>query len=305
VIDTQHAEVIEHALTSPAARRVDPARWSGAEAQLAQWARLYRPDELARMAAALIESLDQDGPEPGDGDGQVNELHLTKSGDGVGGRIKGRLDSVTFDMLSRAIEATIKPAADEAKSLGERQADALGEICENALDEARLPHRGGRRPHALIAIDFDTLICQARGATLDIGGAIGPGELRRLLCDAAIVPVVLGGNSEPLDVGRTRRTSTTAQRDALTVRDRGCAHPGCHTPAHKCQVHHVVEWIHGGRTAVHQMILLCVVHHRMIHRSGWTVRMVDGWPEFIPPKWLDSTQTPRRKPRPHEHRIAG
>src|SRR5262249_14178526 len=80
---------------------------------------------------------------------------------------------------------------------------------------------------------------------------------------------------------------------------------GCHAPPHKCQVHHVTHWIDGGRTAVDIMIMLCVTHHRMIHRAGWTVRMTDGWPEFIPPKWLDASQTPRRKPRPHEYTRVG
>jgi 5-methylcytosine-specific restriction protein A len=300
-IDTAHAEVIEHALSTEAAGRIDPPRWAAAEAQLAEWARLCRPDELARMAAELIDQLDEDGPGPNADDRQVNELRLSTSRDGVGGRIKGRLDSVTFETLSRAIEATVTSDNDEHKTLGERQADALGEICENALDEGRLPIKGGQRPHVQLTLDYHQLLRLAKSATLELGGRAGPGELRRLLCDARIVPVVLGGNSEPLDVGRARRTCTGSQRDALTARDRGCAYGGCHAPPHRCQVHHVTHWIDGGRTAVDVMIMLCVTHHRMIHRAGWTVRMVDGWPEFIPPKWLDISQTPRRKPRPHQY----
>jgi uncharacterized protein DUF222 len=296
-IDTQHAEVIERRLSSDAAQRIDPERWTDAEAQLADWARIYRPDELDKLARELIEQLDQDGPPPGDDEDQVNELYLSKSSDGIGGRVKGRLDSVTFEMLSRAIEASLTSDNDEHKSLAQRQADALGEICENALDAGRLPVKGGQRPHALITLRYETLLRQTTGTTLDYGGYIGAGDLRRLLCDACVVPVVLGGNSEVLDVGRAQRTATKAQRDGLTARDRGCAKPGCHAPPHKCQVHHITHWINGGRTAVDTMIMLCVTHHRMIHRAGWTVRMVDGWPEFVPPKWLDYAQTPRRKPR--------
>ncbi|WP_051581158.1 HNH endonuclease signature motif containing protein [Pseudonocardia acaciae] len=301
-IDAQHADVIERHLSSEAARRIDPARWAAAEVQLADWARLYRPDELDRMARELIEQLDQDGPPPGDGEDQVNVLHLSKSRNGVGGRVKGELDSVTFEMFARAIEAALKPD-DQQKTLGERQADALGEICENALDEGRLPVKGGQRPHAVISIGYDTLLHDAKGATLDYGGYIGAGDLRRLLCDACVVPVVLGGNSEVLDVGRTQRTATKPQRDGLVARDRGCAYPGCDARAYRCQVHHVVHWAHRGRTAIHSMVLLCVTHHRMVHRAGWTIRMVDGFPEFIPPKWLDHTQTPRRKPRPTVLRV--
>ena len=43
--------------------------------------------------------------------------------------------------------------------------------------------------------------------------------------------------------------------------------------------------------------MLCTVHHRQIHSSGWTVRIApDGLPEFFPPTWIDPQQKPRRKP---------
>jgi 5-methylcytosine-specific restriction protein A len=40
----------KQALSTDAAGRIDPPRWAAAKAQLAGWARLCRPDELARMA---------------------------------------------------------------------------------------------------------------------------------------------------------------------------------------------------------------------------------------------------------------
>ena len=45
--------------------------------------------------------------------------------------------------------------------------------------------------------------------------------------------------------------------------------------------------------------MVCKVHHRQMHFSEWVVRIRDGLPEFIPPKWLDPKQTPRRKALPH------
>ena len=43
--------------------------------------------------------------------------------------------------------------------------------------------------------------------------------------------------------------------------------------------------------------MLCRYHHRLLHREfGWVVRILNGIPEFIPPKWIDQTQTARRKP---------
>ncbi|HEX4361631.1 MAG TPA: DUF222 domain-containing protein, partial [Pseudonocardia sp.] len=157
-IDRAHAEVIERLLSSDAARRLEPETWSGVEVVLADAARRYRPDELAHVGADLIGHLDQDGPPPEDADQLVNELHLAKSGTSGGGRIKGQLDAATFDALKRAIRAALPPVEPDPlgrdKSLGERQAEALGAICEHALDEGYLPTEGGERPHISAIIDF-------------------------------------------------------------------------------------------------------------------------------------------------------
>ncbi|MGH8921666.1 MAG: DUF222 domain-containing protein, partial [Actinomycetes bacterium] len=173
-IDRAHAEVIERALRTDAARRLDPATWADVEVQLADWARLYRPDELARLARILIDVLDQDGPAPEDEDTLVNELHLSKSRTGAGGRIKGRLDAATFEVLSRAIQAHLAPTdpnvLGEDKTLGERQADALAAICEQSLDDGHLPAEGGERPHITAIMNFEQMRTQARGLELEFGG---------------------------------------------------------------------------------------------------------------------------------------
>jgi 5-methylcytosine-specific restriction protein A len=297
-IDLAHAEVIENVLNTDAARRITVEQWVEAEVLFADWARQYSPERLAREARDHLDMLDQDGAPPGEDDPQVNELHLAKSRHGVGGKIKGQLDSATYETVARAIGAILKPAADENKSLGQRQADALGEICAHALDEGRLPAQGGERPHVAITMGLEALKAGLRGTNLELGGHIGPGEVRRLSCDAQITPIVLGANSEPLDVGREKRCATLAQRRAVAVRDGGCAHPGCDRPPSSCEVHHIVHWVHHGETKLDNLVMLCWTHHRMVHQSDWEVRMHDGLPEFIPPKWIDYSQTPRRNPRP-------
>jgi 5-methylcytosine-specific restriction protein A len=42
--------------------------------------------------------------------------------------------------------------------------------------------------------------------------------------------------------------------------------------------------------------MLCKVHHRLLHHSEWLVRIRDGLPEFVPPRWIDPEQRPRRQP---------
>jgi 5-methylcytosine-specific restriction protein A len=120
-----------------------------------------------------------------------------------------------------------------------------------------------------------------------------------LCCDAAVVPIVLNGVGQPLDVGRVARTIPDGLRRAVAARDRGCAHPGCGRPASWTECHHILPWEQGGETKLSNLVLLCPVHHRQIHFSDWTVRIQDGLPEFIPPKWIDYEQRPRRRALPH------
>jgi hypothetical protein len=82
-------------------------------------------------------------------------------------------------------------------------------------------------------------------------------------------------------------------RRAVADRDKGCTFPGCERPPKHCQAHHVVEWRDGGATAVENLALLCGRHHRIVHHTDWEIRMTDGHPEFLPPRYVD----PERRPR--------
>jgi hypothetical protein len=132
-------------------------------------------------------------------------------------------------------------------------------------------------------------------ATLDDLGTISAAEARIHACDCMLIPAVLGTTSEPLDLGRQRRLISTPLRRALYLRDRGCAFPGCHRPPRHCQGHHIRHWADGGPTELGNLVLMCAHHHRLLHRSGWQVRIAtDGLPEFLPPVFLDKRRKPRR-----------
>lgn len=209
--------------------------------------------------------------------------------------MKGRLDTETFAVLTLALEGHRTSGKDEAKTLAERDADALGALCTQSLDEGNLPDKGGERPHLTLIVEKRDLRERLRGTVMDCGD-LTASQIRRLACDCWVLPAVMDGDSRPLDVGRTRRTVDRYQRRAVAARDRGCAYPGCgRTPRH-CEFHHVKHWVDDGRTDLGNLLMLCWTHHRMIHHAGWEVRMRDGQPEFIPPKWIDVTQTARRKP---------
>jgi 5-methylcytosine-specific restriction protein A len=297
----RHVEVAARVLGTAAAERLSPEQWGGAEEQLAAKVPDYTPSELQAWGTALVEALDQDGAEPDDRPpAQVNELHLTRSMTG-GGRIKGRFDDAAmFDAIAAVIDAKAKPTTgDDTRTPGERQAEALADACGYVLDHGDVPECGGHRPHVNVLIRLEDLENRARAACLDFGGTASPAALRMLCCDAAVVPVVLNGTGQPLDVGRTTRTIPDGLRRAVGARDRGCAHPGCGRPVSWTECHHIVPWECGGPTRLDNLVMLCRVHHRQIHFTEWIVRIRDGLPEFIPPAWIDPSRTPRRRALPH------
>ena len=115
-------------------------------------------------------------------------------------------------------------------------------------------------------------------------------ELRRLAGDAGIIPAVLGGESEVLDLGRKVRMFTQAQRLALLDRDGGCAK--CHAPPEHCEAHHIRWWDHGGTTDLSNGVMLCTRCHHDIHRQHWDIRATSNHVEFIPPVDIDPLQRP-------------
>ena len=120
-----------------------------------------------------------------------------------------------------------------------------------------------------------------------------PGETaRRISCNAAIIPIVLGANCEPLDVGRAQRLATPAHRTALAVRTRTCEFAGCTIPATWCKAHHLDPWEHGGPTNIEKLVLVCEHHHHMIHEGGWTLERTNGTTHTRRPGGTDRCDAP-------------
>lgn len=136
-------------------------------------------------------------------------------------------------------------------------------------------------------------------AVLDRVGHLDAATARRLACDARVIPVILGGRSEPLDLGRASYVVSTAIRRALVLRDGGCAFPACNRRYRWCHAHHVRHWADGGSTDLGNLVLLCGQHHRLIHSSEWDCAIVDGRPQFRPPRFLDANRSPRRQYHHH------
>jgi hypothetical protein len=178
---------------------------------------------------------------------------------------------------------------------GARLWDALVRTVHHALDTDLPPECHGARPRLVVTLDHDNLVAalHARGiATTADGLDLPAGVVRRLACDAELIPAVLGSGSEVLDVGRTRRLVTPAIWTALVLRDRQCTFPACTRPPVMCHAHHIDHWLDRGTTSLDNLALLCGHHHRTIHHTPWRARLNadDRRPEFLPPPTIGIPQ---------------
>jgi hypothetical protein len=133
-----------------------------------------------------------------------------------------------------------------------------------AADPQRMPMQGGASTTIIVTMDLDKLRAGIGAGTL-AGERIPASEVRRLACQAGIIPAVLGGKSEVLDLGRTRRLFSPGQRKALTIRYRTCVVQGCEVPAEQCEAHHLQPWSKGGATNLDDGVLACPRHHHHFH----------------------------------------
>ncbi len=197
---------------------------------------------------------------------------------------KAGIGTATLGAMSAAGQATFGESGAMPKAASGRAMPGNTGTAPKAGAGPAIPGRTGTAPKP-----------GAGRATLGDLGTISAAEARIHACDCMLIPAVLGTNSEPLDLGRQRRLISTPLRRALYLRDRGCAFPGCHRPPRHCHGHHVRHWADGGPTELGNLVLMCAHHHRLLHRSGWQVRIAtDGLPEFLPPTFLDKRRKPRR-----------
>jgi hypothetical protein len=155
--------------------------------------------------------------------------------------------------------------------LGRLEVDALVELvtASSAVDP--------RVPEISVLVDHATLATGVFGVgsvceTVD-GQALAPETVRRLACDAGLLPVVLGGDGVPLDVGRTRRLATRAQRQALAAMYTTCGMPGCGVRFARCRIHHLDPWLPTGQTDLDNLLPVCDRHHHDVHEGGWRLTM--------------------------------
>ena len=165
----------------------------------------------------------------------------------------------------------------DRRTPGQRRYDALMTVVRRGVAGTKGQPTTAKAT-LLVTMDLETLqrslaesggVLPGCGATVE-GGTVSAEAIRRLACEADLIPLVLDGPSEIVDQGRRKRLVTPGQRVRLAVRDGGCTIPGCTVPATWCDAHHIVPWANGGRSDLDNYALLCERHHTWVHERNLT-----------------------------------
>ncbi|HVQ18184.1 MAG TPA: DUF222 domain-containing protein [Actinomycetes bacterium] len=203
--------------------------------------------------------------------------------------VEGLLDPQSgATVLTLLAAGSVPTGPGDTRSSGQRRADALVEMCRQALDRGDVAATGGISPHLLVTTSLAALQgaaakAQQDSAELEWVGPVPAETARRLACDATLSRVLIDPAGLPLDVGRATRVVPPAIRAALVIRDGGCVADCCDRPPPWTEAHHIQHWIDGGATSLENLVLLCRTHHRKVHEQRWQLRRShDQW-SLVPP----------------------
>jgi hypothetical protein len=275
-----------------------PELLAAAEARLVELCADFAPKELRRLGRRILEVV---APETFEDEerkrlererrraGQATRLSITHLRDGTS-EVRGRIPEAAGARLRTLLEGFTSPRRDHLgphgcldPATGERlpadrvRGEAFCSLLER-IDPHVLPTHGGTTTTVTVTIDLAALRSGLGTGSLDDGSPITAGEARRLACTAGLVPAVLGGRSEVLDLGRSQRLFSPAQRKALAINHATCRADGCTVPAAWCEAHHAGKpWSRGGRTDLAEGMLLCGYHHHRAHDDRYRLsRLPDG-----------------------------
>ncbi len=220
-------------------------------------------DADARAAAETRASLRRRGDGTSDFRARIGDL--------AAARLETYLDAFTNQRHPDQRDPDAHPTAPDDRCTHTQRLGRAFEAFLEACDPGRLPMHGGDATTLVVTVDWKDLQTDSGHATLPDGTEISPAQARRLACNAGWMPVVMGGPSVILDVGRLRRLFTRLLRRALVARDTTCRAVGCDHPATWCEAHHKMPWSRGGETRLDDGVMLCSFHHHRAHDPRYQV----------------------------------
>ncbi len=275
-----------------------------AEAHLVECAGVFTPAQLEALGAKILAVVAPATCEEHErkvlerAERRANaatRLTFRKRGDGATD-VAARIPDQMAARLKTYLEAWTSPKQDDGKDTG--AATGLGAFPHRdpatglrlpqerlhgqafcafleAADPSRVPAHGGSATRVLVTMSLEALRSGlGTGSILSNGEdvtTLSAGQVRRLACQAQIIPVVLGAKSQVLDQGRASRFFTDSQRTAKTLTQRVCGAEGCSVPSTWCEAHHGRDpWGHGGNTDLDDLLFLCPWHHQRAHDPAFT-----------------------------------
>jgi hypothetical protein len=301
-ISEEHASVIVRA-AEKVPPGVSPNQLADCEERLVHRAIRMAPDNLRRAARRLLEPLSKELADAHEDELLREQERRAESyaglvmGDNGDGTWTGKfvLPELHAHILKTALERLSSPRRYTRGKDGELLDDptvssrpnglsyteALGAAFMELLEH--LPQTGHARSGATLVVHVEEqkLRDQVGAATLETGARISNDEVRRLVCEAGIMPMVMSGRSLPLDLGTASWLFTTAQAIALSARHDTCAAVGCDRPFAWTELHHRRPWSEGGPTDLDNAVPLCGHHHRRVHDTSYDHQwLADGSVRF-------------------------
>jgi hypothetical protein len=288
---------------------VDLPTRDAADADLADKASGYRPDELAKYAQRIMDWLNPDGEFSDAERARKRGITLGKQDyDGMS-RISGYLTPearATFEPVLAKLAAPgacnpddETPVLDQTpdqdairrdtRSQPQRNHDGLLAGLRGLLASGELGQHNGLPVSIVVTTTLKDLQAAA-GKALTGGGTLLPmSDLIRMASHSHHYLAIFD-NGKALALYHTKRLASPAQRIMLYAKDRGCTKPGCDAPAYHSQAHHVQGWTTTRRTDINDLTLACGIDNRLAEK-GWTTRKTaNGDTEWIPPAHLDYGQ---------------
>jgi len=200
--------------------------------------------------------------------------------------LSARFDPETGVRLHARLQAAVSELATEQ---GGRNIPAAGPTDPSERQDFVRAHalaalidgrgRGGGRPEVTVVVDVsESRRTGTPGVDWGLAVEVPVAVLRELAEEADVHGVVVAHGvvwhaPGVLDLGRTCRVASRAQRRALRGLYAMCAVPGCGVRYDSCKLHHVLWWEHGGGTDLENLLPLCERHHHCVHDAGWTVTL--------------------------------
>jgi Domain of unknown function (DUF222) len=308
LIGDGHVKIIRSFFTHLPAE-ADVFTREAAEADLADKATQYRPDELAKYAQHIMSLLHPDGDLSDQDRARKRGIVLGKQEfDGM-----SRISGLVSPELRAAIEAAWAklaapgvcnpddetPVVDEApdehavrrdtRSQAQRNHDGFLAGLRALFASGELGQHKGLPVSIVVTTTLQDLEAAA-GRAVTGGGTLVPMSDVIRMASHAHHYLAIFDNGKALALYHSKRLASPAQRIMLYAKDRGCTKPGCDAPAYHSEVHHVSGWTTTHRTDINDLTLACGPHNRLAEK-GWTTRNnARGDTEWLPPAHLDYGQ---------------